>query len=102
MMIVAIITTAMMMTTSPSSLADAVEFLLEGRGFGGACFNIPAIRPISVCIPVATTTARPWPYVAAVPLKIMLWRSPSAASSGIGATSFETGRLSPVSAASAV
>ena len=28
------------------------------------------MRPISVFIPVATTTARPRPYVAAVPLKI--------------------------------
>ena len=38
------------------------------------------MRPISVCMPVATTTARARPYVAAVPLKIMLCRSPSAAS----------------------
>ena len=37
-----------------------------------------------------------------MPLKTMLRRSPSATSSVIAAVSFETGRLSPVSAASAV
>ena len=44
----------------------------------------------------------PCPYVAAVPLKTMLSRSPSGTSSAIAAVSFVTGRLSPVSAASAV
>ena len=37
-----------------------------------------------------------------MPLKIMLPRSPRPASSAIGAMSFDTGRLSPVRAASAV
>ena len=37
-----------------------------------------------------------------MPLKIMSCRSPIAASPSMGATSFDTGRLSPVSAASAV
>jgi hypothetical protein len=37
-----------------------------------------------------------------VPLKIMLARSPSATSPEMASTSFDTGTLSPVSAASAV
>ena len=37
-----------------------------------------------------------------MPLKTMLWRSPSPASSSMTSVSFATGRLSPVSAASAV
>ena len=37
-----------------------------------------------------------------MPLNTMLWRSPSGTSSAIGAVSLVTGRLSPVSAASAV
>jgi hypothetical protein len=41
------------------------------------------MRPISVSMPVAVTIALPCPYVAAVPLKIMLSRSPSGTSSEI-------------------
>ena len=33
--------------------------------------SMPAMRPISVYMPVAVTTARPRPYVVAVPLEIM-------------------------------
>ena len=66
----------------------------------GAAFSMPAMCPISVSIPVATTR-RPC-HVAAVPLKIILRRSPRDAAFSIGAISFMTGRLSPVSAASAV
>ena len=58
--------------------------------------------PAADIVPVAVTTAIPRPYVAAVPLKSMLCRSPSPTSPTIGAASFSTGRLSPVSDASAV
>ena len=57
--------------------------------------------PISVGMPVAVTTARPWPYVARA-AEDHVGRSPSGASASIGSISFVTGRLSPVSAASAV
>jgi hypothetical protein len=45
-------------------------------------------------MPVAITTAFPCPYVAAVPLKTMLSRSPRGTSSEIAAISFVMGRLS--------
>ena len=98
----AIITAAMTSTTRPSVLPTRSSSRCSGVVSLGASSSIPAIRPISVCIPVATTTARPRPYVTVVPLNTMLARSPIPASSGIGSASFATGRLSPVSAASAV
>ena len=61
---------------------------------------MPAMRPISVAGPVATTTPPPRPYVTAVPAKAMFRRSPRAVSSGRALTSFSTGNDSPVSAAS--
>ena len=61
-MIVAIITTAMATTTTPSSLADAIELLLQRRrSRRGVSFSMPAMRPISVRMPVAVTIARPRP-----------------------------------------
>ena len=60
-MIVAIITTAMTMTTTPSSLPTRSSSFCSGVVSVGASFSTPAMRPISVCIPVATTTARPRP-----------------------------------------
>ena len=44
-----------------SPVANAVNDVLRGVVSSGAAFSIPAIRPISVCIPVAVTTARPRP-----------------------------------------
>ncbi len=101
-MIVTIITMAMMMTMTPSSFPVRSSSFCRGVVSGDALLSIPAMRPISVSIPVATTTARPCPYVAAVPLKIILCRSPREASFCMGAASFGTGKLSPVNAASAV
>ena len=70
---VATITTAMTTTTSAEQLAHACEFALQRSGLAPvSSSSIPAMRPISVCMPVAVTIALPWPYVAAVPLKIML------------------------------
>jgi len=60
-----------------------------------------AMRPISVPMPVAVTTARPPPLVTAVPLNTMLMRSPSATGSARVAASLTTGSLSPVNEASA-
>ena len=99
---VAIITTAITTTMRPSNLPTRASSCCNGVVSVGAACSIPAMRPIWVCIPVAVTTARPRPYVATVPLKSMLWRSPRPTSAGIGSVSFATGRLSPVSAASAV
>ena len=55
------------------------------------------MRPISVPMPVAVTTARPRPLVTAVPLNAMLVRSPSGARAGRVEQSLSTGSLSPVS-----
>ena len=99
---VVIITTAMTTTMIASARPTRASSFCKGVVSVGSFFSMPAMRPISVCMPVVTTTALPWPYVAAVPLKTMLRRSPSPASSPIGRVSFSTGTLSPVSAASAV
>ena len=58
--------------------ADAIELRCSGVVSSASRFSIPAMRPISVCMPVAVTTALPCPYVAAVPLKTMLCRRPAA------------------------
>ena len=60
-MIVTIITTAMTTTIDAQQLADAIELLLQRRGLLRRLFSMPAMRPISVCMPVAVTTARPRP-----------------------------------------
>ena len=60
-MIVAIITTAMTTTMMPSSLPTRSSSFCSGVVSVGASFSIPAMRPISVCIPVAVTTALPRP-----------------------------------------
>ena len=101
-MIVAIITTAIATTTTPSSLPDAVELLLQRRGLVGHLAE-HAGDAAHLGLHAGGDDDRPAAAVGrAVPLKTMLWRSPSAASAAIVAASFETGRLSPVSAASAV
>ena len=61
-----------------------------------------AIFPNSVCIPVATTRARPLPRVTAVPRNNMLPRSGSSVSRAQAAGDFATGTDSPVKAASFV
>ncbi len=99
---VPIITTAITTTTTPSTLPRRSSSRCSGVASSGVRSSSPAIRPISVCIPVAVTTARACPYVAAVPLKTMLVRSPSGTSRSMASVSLVTGRLSPVSAASAV
>ena len=61
----------------------------------------PAMRPTSVCTPVATTTARPRPAATWVPEYTMLRRSARPVASCSVATVLFTGTDSPVSAASA-
>ena len=56
----------------------------SGVGSLSVLSSRPAMRPTSVAIPVATTTARPRPYVATVPAYSMFCRSPSPTSESIG------------------
>ena len=60
-LIITIITTAMTTTISPSSLPTRSSSFWSGVVSSGASFSMPAMRPISVCIAVAVTTARPRP-----------------------------------------
>ena len=56
------------------------------------------MRPISVCMPVAVTTARALPAVTRQPEKTMFTRSPTGASSSVRTSaSFSAGSDSPVS-----
>jgi hypothetical protein len=59
---------------------------------------VRAMRPNSVCAPVANTTARPCPDTTEVPASRML-RASSACSSADGAASQLRGRDSPVTVA---
>ena len=50
--------------TSIQRGAKITRSILLGADYfvpAGASFSMPAMRPISVCMPVAVTTARPWP-----------------------------------------
>jgi hypothetical protein len=51
----------MQMTTMPSSRPTRASCLCSGVISAFASFSMPAMRPISVCIPVAVTTAVPRP-----------------------------------------
>jgi hypothetical protein len=59
--IVAIITTAMTATMTASRRPRRASSRCRGVVCRGASLSMPAMRPISVCMPVATTTARPCP-----------------------------------------
>ncbi len=65
--IVAPTTMAMTMTMAPRILPRRSSSRCSGVGSGSVACSRPAMRPNSVCMPVATTTARPRPYTAAVP-----------------------------------
>ena len=65
--------------------------------------SIPAMRPISVRIPVSVTTQTPRPPVTTVPERTMFFRSPRAVSRGRGPqAAFSAGTGSPVMADSSV
>ena len=67
------------------------------------CWSREAIRPNSVCIPVATTIPFARPYVAKVPLNAIFVHSPRGKSASARTpVIFSTGRDSPVRAASSV
>jgi len=67
----------------------------------GARSSRPAIRPSSVCIPVATTRPAPRPAATTVPAWTTVARSPSGSSAERrSAACFTTGSDSPVSVAS--
>jgi hypothetical protein len=59
--IVATITTAIATTIRPSNRPTRSSSRCSGVVSSGACFSMPAMRPISVRIPVPVTTARPRP-----------------------------------------
>ena len=94
-------TTAMATTASPRARPMTATSRCSGVGTSSVAPSSRATRPISVCIPVAVTTATPRPLVIAVPPKTMLVRSASSTGAGSVVASFSTGSLSPVSAASA-
>gem|GEM_PF-1351851 len=63
-------------------------------------WSMPLMRPISVVLPVATTTPSPVPAATMDPLKAMEERSPRAASSATATVVLSTATDSPVRAAS--
>ena len=77
---------------------------LRCRGVAGSCAMVlikPAMRPNSVCMAMATTTARPLPFATLVPMKTRLLRSASATTAtGKVALCLARTRDSPVSTAS--
>ena len=77
---------------------SAAIWRCSGVGSGSASCNMPAIRPISVRIPVAVTTNSPTPRVTVVFMNTTVMRSPSgAAGSTCAVADFATGCASPVS-----
>jgi len=94
-------TVAISRTAMPSVRPTRAISFWSGVGSSTVEPSRPAMRPISVAIPVPVTIARPRPRVTAVPLKTMFTRSPTETRPGSVPESFRTGSLSPVSAASA-
>ena len=77
---------------------SAAIWRCSGVGSGSASCSIPAIRPISVFIPVAVTTSSACPRVTVVFMNATVLRSPSAASASTCAVAdLPTGCASPVS-----
>ena len=93
-------TAAVPSAAMPSTLPRCAISRCSGVGASGVVSSKVAMPPISVCMPVAVTMARPVPCATAVPLKTMFSRSPRAAGARSGAASFSTASLSPVSGAS--
>ena len=55
------IATATIATITPSRFPSRSSSFCSGVVSTGVSFSMPAIWPISVCMPVAVTTARPRP-----------------------------------------
>ena len=80
---------------------SSVSRRCSGVVSGGAASSRLAIRPSSLSIPVATTTAAAWPAATTVPAWTIVARSPRGASAAtVAAAAFSTDMLSPVSEAS--
>ncbi len=94
-------TSAITTTAIPRNRPMKAISLSSGVGSRTVDSSRAAILPISVSIAVAVTTARPVPWVTAVPRKTELVRSPTGRSAGSVPGALETAVDSPVSAASA-
>ena len=87
----------------PSTFVSWSSSRCNGERVRLTSVSIDAMRPISVCIPVAVTTTVAVPRVTEVFWKSMFVRSPSATSGPVRTSEpLLTGALSPVSAASCV
>ncbi len=98
------ITAQMTMTSTLRMRLSWLSFFCSGVSSSRAFASASAILPISVFMPVPTTTARPRPYTTVLPIYAMLRRSPSGTSCPSSAASASTCLFtdtdSPVSAAS--
>jgi hypothetical protein len=74
----------------------------SGVGSSSIALTSVPMRPSSVRVPVATTTASPVPLATVVPRYAMLARSATSVSTGSGATCLSAGIDSPVKGASSV
>ena len=82
----------------------AKAFIWRSRGVWSRSTeeSMPLMRPISVFMPVATTSPSAWPAVTMVPLKAQPVRSPSGASAWDTPTDLSTATDSPVRMASCI
>ena len=88
---------------NPRIFPSSLNFFCNGVSSFSSCSIILAILPISVFIPVPTTTPTPRPYVARVDIKAILFWSPIGISlSGKKEASFSEGTDSPVKADSSI
>ncbi len=84
-------------------LVSFLSWIVSGVSVSSVLWSMCEIWPTSVAIPVVVTTKVPEPRVTFVFMKTMSVRSPSGVSGDPTlSTPFETGKLSPVSAASAI
>ncbi len=86
------------------AVGEVVELALQRGLVGAPSRSIPAMRPISVPMPVAVTTSSPRPRVTVVCMWAIEVRSamPASSCSSTASCDLATGRLSPVSAASSI
>ena len=96
-------TAQMPITINPSRRPNSPRRCCIGVLDPTAVSSMPATRPSSVRIPVATTMPRPRPWTAVVPLNAILMRSPMESASDFSTPAcLSTGTDSPVRAASAI
>lgn len=85
--------------TATAAISQATFFTCRSSGLSSRLTRAvnAAMRPSSVCIPVAVTTARPWPPVHTVPLNTTSRASSSGPATSGASAERETGADSPVS-----